>query len=185
VPRDFGSKKLTWTLTVNGTTTVIPASLNPLWEISPFRDASGNTPPQVGFSEGGPFAQGPREVSTTLQALVNQPVNLHVWVADDAHLVPGEAPPYAQAVTLTWGKFRGLGEVTFADTRPAVATRDFPARQNAPFRGEASTSAMFREPGEYELRVVANDWTGEGGHGFQCCWTTAAVKVSVTANEKR
>lgn len=188
VPKDFGSNKLTWTLTVNGVTTVIPASLNPLWEISPFRDASGNTPPLVGFAEGGPFAQGPSEVSTMLQAVVNQPVRLEVWVADDAHLIPGEATPYGPAVGLTWGKFRGPGEVMFSNTRPVVAKSDFsaPALSNttAGFRGAAFTSALFREPGEYELRVVANDWTGEGGRGFQCCWTTAAVKVSVAAAEK-
>lgn len=185
VPKDFGSKKLTWTITANGMTTVIPASLNPLWEISPFRDASGNTPPLVGFSESGPFSQGPRGAGTTLQALVNQPVRLHVWVADDAHLVPGEPRPYAPAVTLTWGKFRGPGQVTFSNIRPAVETSDFPAPSNAAFRGEASTTATFSEPGDYEVRVVANDWTGEGGRGFQCCWTIAAVKVSVSAVEKK
>jgi len=27
--------------------------------------------------------------------------------------------------------------------------------------------------------VVANDWSGEGGRGFQCCWSNAQVKVSV------
>src|SRR5271167_3207426 len=59
VPKDFGSKKLTWTLTVNGVTTAIPASLDALWEVAPFRDASGNTPPFVSFSEPGPFVQGP------------------------------------------------------------------------------------------------------------------------------
>src|SRR6201997_4626114 len=45
VPKDFGTNKLTWTLVANGQTTVIPASLNPLWEVSPFVDAGGNTPP--------------------------------------------------------------------------------------------------------------------------------------------
>src|SRR6266478_6036667 len=54
VPKDFGEQKLTWTLTVNGKTTVIPLSLNPLWEVEPFREASGNTPPFIGFSEAGP-----------------------------------------------------------------------------------------------------------------------------------
>jgi hypothetical protein len=28
--------------------------------------------------------------------------------------------------------------------------------------------------------VTANDYSGVGGGGFQCCWTTALVKVSVT-----
>src|ERR1700751_4155664 len=30
VPKDFGDRKLTWTLTANGKTTTIPMSLNPL-----------------------------------------------------------------------------------------------------------------------------------------------------------
>jgi hypothetical protein len=29
------------------------------------------------------------------------------------------------------------------------------------------------------LRVQANDSTGDGGGGFQCCWTNALVAVSV------
>jgi hypothetical protein len=185
VPKDFGSKKLTWTLTANGVTTVIPASLNPLWEISPFRDASGDTPPFVGFSKDGPFAQGPREVSAKLEGTAGEPVPLHVWVADDAHLVPGEARPPAPAVTLTWSKYRGPAEVKFQDTRPSVRERDFAAPSNVPFRGEASTVATFAQPGDYVLRIVANDWTGEGGHGFQCCWTTAALEVSVQPGGKK
>ena len=47
------------------------------------------------------------------------------------------------------------------------------------FSGKASTTATFSEPGEYILRVVANDWSGDGGRGFQCCWSNAQVKVSV------
>ncbi|HXF40370.1 MAG TPA: hypothetical protein VN687_11705, partial [Blastocatellia bacterium] len=41
VPKDFGNKKLTWTLVANGQTTVIPMSLNPLYEVSPFIEGSG------------------------------------------------------------------------------------------------------------------------------------------------
>ena len=42
-----------------------------------------------------------------------------------------------------------------------------------------SSNATFSAPGEYWLRVQANDESGEGGGGFQCCWTNAYVKVSV------
>src|SRR5258706_2696113 len=55
VPKDFGEKKLTWTLTVNGKTNAIPVSLNSLWEGQPFVEATGNTPPFIGVGEGGPF----------------------------------------------------------------------------------------------------------------------------------
>jgi hypothetical protein len=42
-----------------------------------------------------------------------------------------------------------------------------------------SGMATFAAPGEYLLRVQANDESGEGGNGFQCCWTNTYVKVAV------
>ena len=45
--------------------------------------------------------------------------------------------------------------------------------------GASSTTATFSLPGEYLLRAQANDQSGEGGGGFQCCWTNAYVKVTV------
>jgi len=51
----------------------------------------------------------------------------------------------------------------------------------AVFTGKTTTTATFSEPGEYTLRVVANDWSGDGGRGFQCCWSNAQVRVSVKA----
>jgi hypothetical protein len=47
------------------------------------------------------------------------------------------------------------------------------------FCGSATTTATFSEPGEYTLAVVANDYSGDGGGGFQCCWSTGQVKVTV------
>jgi hypothetical protein len=38
----------------------------------------------------------------------------------------------------------------------------------------------FSAPGEYILRVQVNDSTGEGGGGFQFCWTNAHVKVTLS-----
>jgi hypothetical protein len=178
VPKDFGAKKLTWTLVANGKTTQIPGSLDPLWELAPFKDATGNTPPFVGFQESGPFVQGPRGQSTSLSTTVANPLTLSVWVADDANVIPGATRPPTPAVSLSWSKFRGPGSVTFAKDKPAIEN----AEANAPvksFTGKALTTATFSEPGEYVLRVVANDWSGDGGRGFQCCWTNAQVKVSV------
>jgi hypothetical protein len=56
---------------------------------------------------------------------------------------------------------------------------DTAAAGDAAFSGTATTMATFSEPGEYTLYLVANDWSGPGGGGFQCCWTNALVKVSV------
>ena len=51
---------------------------------------------------------------------------------------------------------------------------------NVAFSGKATTTAKFSAPGEYVLHVTANDYSGEGGGGEVCCWTTAMVKVVVT-----
>src|SRR5271155_930991 len=70
VPKDFAEQKLTWTLTANGKTTVIPVSLHPQYEVQPFMEASGNTPPFIAFAESGPFVQGPRGQSRELETEV-------------------------------------------------------------------------------------------------------------------
>jgi hypothetical protein len=75
--------------------------------------------------------------------------------------------PPRERLDLTWTKFRGPGAVVFANRKPTVES------------GQASTTATFAQPGDYVLRVEANDETGEGGGGFQCCWTSALVQVSV------
>ena len=45
--------------------------------------------------------------------------------------------------------------------------------------GAATAAATFSAPGGSTLRLQANDATGDGGGGFQCCWTTAHVRVTV------
>src|SRR6266700_2428289 len=66
VPKDFGGKKLTWTLVANGKTTSVPVGLDTLWELNPFKDATGDTPPFIGFAQAGPFVNGPRGQSMSL-----------------------------------------------------------------------------------------------------------------------
>ena len=180
VPADFGESKLTWTLTVNGQTTIIPASLKSDWEISPFIEAAvGNTPPVLSFEENGPSVQGPRGLTTELTARVGIPLSLTTWVSDDAKFTstsgarPKNLPP---TVTLKWTMYRGPSRVAFSQDRPMVQKIE---RAGEAFAGMATTTATFSEPGEYVLRVTANDYSGEGGGGFQCCWTNGQVKVSV------
>jgi hypothetical protein len=172
VPSDFGNKKLTWTLVANGQTAEIPASLDPLWEVEPFKDANGNTPPGIRF-ENGAVVKGPRPATLALSAVLPEPLTLAAWISDDAYTVPGERRPATPAAILTWAKYRGPGEVTFG--KAALE----PGEGQAAYNAKSTTSVTFSEPGEYVLYGVVNDWSGRGGRGFQCCWTNAHVKVSV------
>lgn len=171
VPKDFGDKKLTWTLTANGRTTSIPLSLNPLWVVAPFKHVMGNTPPVVRFAQGGTVYQGPpRGISTSFSAKLPDPVTLTMWVTDDLHEDPGVRPRTGPPITVEWSKFRGPGVVTFGNAKPEVDKAD----------GKATTTATFTTPGEYILRGQFNDSSGDGGGGFQCCWTNVHVSVTVS-----
>ena len=179
VPADFGTNKITWTIVANGLTTVIPASLHTDYEVSPLIEAAvGNTPPVLSFEEKGPTVQGPLAMSIDRTARVAAPLPLNVWVSDDAKLTTSSgAKPrnLGGPVTLRWSKFRGPGTVTFAKNKPAVDKETH----------HATTTATFSEAGDYWLRVVANDSSGDGGGGFQCCWTNGLVKVTVKGGSTR
>ncbi len=174
VPKDFGTKRLTWTIVANGETTSIPLSLNPQYEVEPYKEAGmGNTPPTLKFSPNGPLVTGPpRGIAQTLTTTVAEPAPLTFWAADEA-----KADPAAQGrgrggppVNVSLAKHRGPGTVTFGAVRPMIDFKD---------GGRASTTAKFSAPGDYIVRVQANDSSGDGGGGFQCCWTNAHVKVTV------
>jgi hypothetical protein len=82
-------------------------------------------------------------------------------------------------VNLSFSKYRGPGAVTFDKAKPAV--EKLPAGEGAtvPFSGKATTTVKFSEAGDYVLHVIANDYSGDGGGGFGCCWSTALLKVAV------
>jgi len=188
VPKDFTTKdqRLTWTIVANGQTTAIPLRLHQDYTVSPFADvAVKNTPPVLQFEERGAAVQGPvARLATAVVRSVNvaSPLPLTVWLSDDARFasatmaVPQKMPP---PVEVTWSKYRGPGEVRFDAPRPEVTVTEG-GRVGVPFRGTAATAARFSEPGDYVLHVLVNDYSGEGGAGEVCCWTTGLMRVTVT-----
>jgi len=187
VPKAFTpQQRLTWTITINGQTNSIPLRLNTDYNISPLKDSSvGNTPPVIRFAETGPTIQGP--VGTLAKAItrttsISTPLELAVWTDDDAKYTNNSSAPMRGSrvpVTLNWTKYRGPGTVTFDKQRPTLDNLKG-GGVNVPYQGKGSTTAKFSEPGEYVLQVTANDYSGDGGGGFQCCWTNSLVRVTVT-----
>jgi len=186
VPNGFTPQdRLTWTIVANGQTNVIPLRLHPDYVVSPFTDvAIKNTPPILRFEEKGPAIQGPLALlaqAPARTAAVSAPLALTVWTTDDARYasgtmaVPRNPPP---PVELMWSKYRGPGTVVFDPAKPTLETIAGGA-VNVPFSGKATVSARFSQPGEYVLHLTAYDYSGEGGGGEVCCWTTALLKVQV------
>ena len=185
VPKNFtADDRLTWTIVANGQSSSIPLRLHPDYVIEPFTEiAVGNTPPSIRFEEKGPAVQGPIgriAAAPERTASVSSPLALTVWATDDMKYTSGTNAPLATPrppVVITWSKYRGPGEVTFDKNKPAVEKL---TEATPPFSGRAAAAAKFSEPGEYILHVIANDYSGDGGGGFVCCWTTAMVKVNVS-----
>jgi hypothetical protein len=182
-PKEFKpADSYTWTIVANGQSTSIPLRLNPDYVMSPFKEiAVGNTPPVLRFEPTGSGIQGPLAnlaTAPTRSASVAAPLPLTLWATDDMKYTSGSnAPPAATrtAVTVRWSKYRGPGAVTFDKARP-----EFEKQQgSAPFSGKATATARFSEPGDYVLHATGNDFSGDGGGGFGCCWSTALLKVSV------
>jgi hypothetical protein len=193
VPKEFSrQQQLAWTLTANGVTTTIPFYMSPDYNISPFKSSEQgptgeyNLPPALRFVEQGtpligPVASASKAITRT--ASLATPLTLDLWADDDARYTSGANTPMRKApppVTLTLSKYRGPGEVTFADAHPKMETLKG-GKPDEAYSGRSSTTVRFSQPGDYMLHVTANDYSGNGGNGFVCCWTAAIVKVSVRA----
>lgn len=175
VPADFGSKRVTWTLVMRGDSVAIPGSLATDWQIDALEGeaGSGNTPPRLRFTADGAEGAGPGGImGGPLSAKVGTALTVDVWAKDDGSLRPtiSSGGRAGVPVTLTWFKHQGPGIVTFSSDKPKVDAA-----------GKATTTATFSAPGEYVLRVRANDASGVDAAGHsQCCWSNAFLKVTVT-----
>ena len=167
---------MTWTVKFRGEVYAIAGSLRPDWQIDALEGeaGSGNTPPVLKFNEAGPDGAGPAGITVgPMSARVGAPLALTVWATDDGNAAGAMASDARSAtpVTIAWFKHQGPGDVTFSA----------PAARLTPTGGKATTNATFSAPGDYVIRVRANDASGVvgGGHA-QCCWTNGFVKVTVS-----
>src|SRR5262249_38972475 len=122
VPKDFGDKKLTWTITTNGETTTIPLNLNPLWVVEPFKNASGNAPPVVRFEQGARSFAGPaRGIAQSYMTKLSDALALTALVSDEGSTRPPRAGGRGGfGLSVSWSQFRGPAAVTFDNPRPRV-----------------------------------------------------------------
>lgn len=186
LPKDFGDKKLTWTIVANGYTASIPLSLHQAYQVEPFLEkAMGNTPPTLRFDPAGAVHTGPPDgIAASLTTAVAEPLTLTAWVTDKPAkiIVNVPRPPGGGGggrgrggerrpeLALTWTLHRGPANVTFDKEKPEI---------DKAADGKTTTTATFTAPGDYILRAQANDVSGDGGGGFQCCWSNAHVRVTV------
>jgi hypothetical protein len=167
VPAGFQGR-VVWTLKMRGQTFSIPGSLRDGWQIDALEGEAGsnNTPPVLTLGGSGGEARGPAGITIERTATVGKPITLDVVARDDGASPTGRPVP----VTLTWFTHQGPSEVHFGT----------PAARLTATGGTSSTTATFDKPGDYIVRVRANDSDVAAAGHSQCCWTNAFVKVRVT-----
>ena len=185
VPKTFTKdQKLTWTIVANGEPTSIPFRLNTDYNVSPFTGLEiGNTPPSIRlFDEKAPPFQGPVAAISKAVAKTTSVASglvIPIWAEDDAKYSSGTNAPLTTPrppVSISWGMYRGPADVKFENSKLETVKG---GKVDEPYLGKMSTTVKFTAPGEYYLEILGNDYSGPGGGGEVCCWTTALVKVTV------
>ena len=159
VPKDFGTKRLTWTIIANGQTSAVTVWLNPQYALDFFKHpASGNEPPVVRFAGAdGPTMTGPPStVAQTLSGTVGQPVTLRLWASDNPE---------------TYDPLEGL-----SDTARAAAAAGRAA--DAAARGRAAGDGGRGAAAAPNFDVSAASRGGGGGRGGRGGGPPADVSIS-------
>ena len=175
VPRDFGDKSLTWSVTANGRTEKVVARLVPAYEKDEnFIRTNNNTAIVMGIED--PNKPPTLSVQPVANATVNAPVMLTALVTDDGLPTPrvpknddpdrpqqepsqpdadplarfksqrnSSGPPRLVGPRVTWQVYRGTGRVKLDPLLVPVSD------------GKASTTVRFSAPGQYTLIATAGD----------------------------
>lgn len=177
VPAGFKGD-VVWTLRHRGDTFSVPGRSSTGAYRLRWPMAMGSVPPLLRFTPNGPTGRGPSGIyADPVATSVGAPIALPIWATDDS-VREKETVQIAErgggaksAMNVAWFKHSGPGPVVFSSPKEPIVQTD----------GTASTSATFKQPGEYVIRVRADNFGRvDTSAGNQCCWTNGYVKVTVT-----
>jgi hypothetical protein len=164
VPKDFGKRVVTWTITANGKTNEAYGELLPVEEITErIIMTRGNLNP----GEGDPNTPPTVSIPPVSNVSTSAPVAIVANVTDDGLPKPrpestrprsvsdatkiqaqanSSAPARLRGLTVSWLQLRGPAKVSFEPTGASPVAE-----------GKASITARFTQRGTYVLRATAND----------------------------
>jgi hypothetical protein len=175
VPAGF-QDSVVWTLQLGGQMYKVPGTAKSGAYGLRWPMAMGSIPPALRFTADGPAGRGPTGIlANPVRASVGTPLPLTIWITDDSAreqepvvVRPRQVRP---AMNVTWFKHSGPGPVAFSPPREGINQ----------LNATSTVSATFKQPGEYVLRVRADNFGRlDTSPGNQCCWTNGYVKVTVT-----
>lgn len=193
VPKEFPKEqKIYWTLSAEGKTNSVPFHMHTDYNITPQKSSEEsptgefNTPPRLRLAPNGPVFAGPfatlsKAVERT--ATVGTPMSLGLLAEDDAQFSSGGNGPMNESRPILVpivSKYRGPGTITLGTDNQVRFETVSGGKPLNPYSGRTTTTVKFSQPGEYVLHININDYSGNGGGGSGCCWTTVMMKVNVS-----
>jgi hypothetical protein len=188
VPASFTPEdRIVWTIRSAGQTYSVPGKIEVEgYQLAHRPMAMGSRPPSLRLEPAGPELLGPMSFEDnsppapsdggagsitdplTMTAGVGTPLTLTVWGADRFDGEEREPVP----VGVSWFTHRGPSAVVFGESE---------LEADSGLGGWAETTAEFTLPGEYLLRVRADNFNPlDSSLGDQCCWTNGYLRVTVS-----
>ena len=181
VPKEFTAQdKYTWTIVANGQSTSIPLRLHTDYVVSPFLEiAVKNTPPLIRFEQNAPpicVRSQPGRSSPVLLAVRAAAADL--WAVDDmTRAARTRRRVTSPAPAQTWPNI--AGPVRSPSIRRIPQGEIARGRRHAAFSGKATMNVSVARRAT-TCCTSPPTTTRRRRRWFQCCWSTAMVKVSVT-----
>jgi hypothetical protein len=192
VPKDFGTKRLTYTINVNNQPQTITLGLSNGYQVEPYlRNDTGNSPPVAKLQPNGPEFKGPPHgPAQTLTATVGLPLNLTLYLTDKGNTISqqdqsaqltAQANPSTTTATAgargaargatrggaRGGAAAGRGDATAAGADTAPAGPDTAANDVAAVPGVSGTTARGRGARQDPIRVTWYKHRGPAGDNLK------------------
>ena len=203
VPAEMRDVDVWWTLTSgNGETARVPGrSSSEAYQLDRNPRPHGSLPPLIWFEDESRAAIDPSGVvaGRTLTTRVGEPVLLEAHLRDPSERDPDD-PRTRNGVEVRsiWFKHQGPGDVSYT-RHPSMP--EAPEPQGLQFgglpglippptgpqqislptgQGTVRVYAAFSQPGDYVMRLHANNWGAPDSNQMdQCCWSNGFLRVRV------
>ena len=162
-----------WTINHAGQSySVRGRSTSMAYELSFAIAAAGSQHPGIKFQNEDPESYGPEGIwADRIQASVDTPVTVSAMVRDRGDRYEFDTPSNIYPVRAEFLTHQGPAPIDFDRARVTVREQGW---------GTATTQATFAEPGDYVIRIRADNFRApDSKFDNMCCWSSGYVPVTV------
>ncbi|MFK7865085.1 MAG: hypothetical protein AB8B95_12770 [Pseudohongiellaceae bacterium] len=184
VPADMAGTEVIWTLASGGKTYSIPGrATSPAYEMSNAKAAAGSLRPAIRLSEDGEESTDSVGIYAEPQRVsVGEPVTLSALIQDrgERYDYEGVEPYYAPGSGWVLHQGPAIPEIETPEVSGKERASEDPNSNMVNSWYEVATQVTFPQPGEYVIRLRADNFQAtDSKFDNVCCWSNAYFPVTV------